>query len=730
MARKKSNFGQGLTRVLEATPPEMMRELLSAVKTPEDDLLVPPDLPPNLSEDDARSTLFSFLASQDRDVLTELEMISTGLLELSEGKGATSLDTIAGKRLLNVDHDLFEDQPDPLCRSIWVYIRFREIFHDAESFHAVRRYRDHRKMHAAFEVDLDEILEVNADQIDTDLLCRKLEERLDLKVRSSASVLELPETRNYPASVMIALRHPGALSSIQDHRIDGGWRTYYFRPSQEAVLVYTPKYRKIEVCSDSFAVRDEVAGLFADVVLQQDLSKKPLARRFFNLDRFRTSFRIDPPDYDDVEVNWAKVVEAEMPLGAWSRKLSVKVTGDENIEQVFGQYLRNSSRLVRAFGFNRIAIAVGFTWRSDRKQGTLRLTISNGNSSNVQSQRDPALRDIGYRLLSHWGLVDELRSLTEDEKARWFSFLLSLYDLPGREVSGVFFEAANVDPAALVKAGFIERKRRQALVLIDDGDNLVEGELQTGRDKGTVDVEGGFGEVLGAASDKAALIYNVDRPWLAETILKTVSGLLEASRIEIETEELASVGVLDIEGKAVPIFFARCLGDPKVRERLEVHLKQRRPADAGVVLSCSEGALRYLGRNVVIAMADVLIAGSDGLRIDANSLKTKYQAGQALVSDERQARVIRHEAQTATFIFRDRDPLHLGGNNQVTFMERLVKASDNGAVEVRATELTAGMSATSPRQVFGKRWKKIMNVYVSQGSSNRFWRLGGPIAGD
>lgn len=725
MARKKSILGQGLSRVVAATPSELMCALLSTVKTPEDDLIHPPDVSECLDSDQAMTRLISFLESRDRDVLRELEIICVSILELAEGKGETSLKTVAAKRLLNVEYEEFEHQPDALCRSIWIYIRLRSVFHDAESFHAVRRYRDVRSMYAQFEIDLEGILDLKVDQIDTASLCRRLEAKLELRAKSSASILELPKTEHYPRSIMVALRHPGTLSSIQDHRNDGGWRTYYFRPSEEVVLVYTPKLRLIEVCSESYSVRDVVANLFAGTVLKQDLSKKPLARRFFNLERFRHSFGLDLPDFDDVEIDWAAVVEAEMLLGNWSRKLNVKVTKDQVIEQVFRQYLRSSSQLVRSFGLSRVAIAVGYTWRSNGKSGTLRLSISGGNSSNVQSQRDPALRDLGFRLLSHWRLMDELATLTEEEKAKWFALLLKLYDLPGSEVSGAFIVAEGADPATLLKAGYIEKKRRQSLVLVDDGDSVSEAELKTGQEAGMAILQGGFGEDQGPVPDKDAVVYRIDRTWLAETVLKTVQKFVPAGKIKLESDDFASIGYIEIKGKSVPTYLACNLCDPKVIDRLDIELRQRQGGEPGLVFSAGQASPRYLGSNVVVPLIDVVGVEDGVLLLDQASLAAKFDASRTLVANTQVARVKRHQDQSGTLILPGDDPLPLEGANQLTVFERLCQSARDGTKQLRTKAIMEGMSSDNPRQLFNnKRWEFIYGRYISHGSSNRFWRLG------
>lgn len=725
MARKKTGLGRNLSQIFENAPEEYLREFLASCKTPEEHLLKLPEPEATASSDMAREILMEFLSGLNRDVLGELDRLSGSVLELSEGKGSTSLETVAGEKLLNVDHDHFVAAPDALCRSIWVHSRFPDVFRDAESFYAARRYRDHKKQYAAFEVDQDNPVELEGLIPDTDALCRRLEELLDLRAKATASVLELPKTPAYPPSLMIALSHAGSLSSIRDHRKNGSLETYYYRPSHQAVLIYTPTQKKIEVCAESFTVRQQVADVFAEIALKQDLSAKPLTKRDFNLERFRRTFDLDLPDFDEAEITSATVVEAEMPLGNWARRLNLKVSKDENIEVAMETYVRDPSKLVRKFGFTKIAIVVGYTRRDDGKKGTLRLQISGGNTSNIQSQKDPFLRDLGLRLLAHWGLMDELCPLTEVEKARWFHFLLSLYDLPGCEVSGNFFSTAGVDPERLVRGGILERKTRQVLVLLDDDDDgPIEGELETGPRKGNVRVEGGFGEDRGVIEDDNAIIYDINRDWLAEEILKLLGGVLGVTRSSIETDHLTILGTIELKSGPVPVYLVRELGNTKVLDDLDIGLRQKHKLGPGIVLAVGENAPRYLGPNVVIRLPSILVPDDDAVLIDRHELQRQFDAGRTLVASAQVAQVIRHGAQAGTLIIPGADALNLTTANQIQFFEKLVAAAADGTGEVLTKVLMEGAGANHPKNLFSAKMRDVVvGTYIEHGSSNRYWRL-------
>jgi hypothetical protein len=632
---------------------------------------------------------------------------------------------VAGQRLQNVDYDQYESQPDTLCRSIWMRTVFPMHFHDAQSFYAARRYRERRTYYTCCEVDFDHASVADADGIPDAKLCDALQAALGLKGKVTASVLELPETANYPPSFMVALRHPGPLSSIDNHREEGGWTVHYYRPSHEAVLIYTPKLKKIEVASASSEVRDVTSKVFAEVVLGRPPSAKPLTRREFNLERFRSSFGLDRPAFDDVEITLASVIEAEVRLGSWSRRLNIKVTIEDKIEDVIQEYVSNSASLIRSFGFTKIVIAIGYTRRSDGKKGTFRVSISGGSSSDVQSIRDPFLRDLGLRLLEHWELTQNLRALTEGERAQWFGFLLSLYDLPGDTVAGAFFKSAGVDPARLVSARLIARNGRQVIGLAEDDGEVVEVEQETGPEPGTVRQTGSFGEADGLRLDTDAIEYVMDRAWLAETILKAISGALHVRNIETINESLVALGSITLGERKVPLYLARRLADLKARESVETALRSRHTAGPGLVLAVSDEPPRFLGPNVVIALRDLLLG--DGIlgALDREDMGRRFEANRTLAVSAQVAQVVRHKPSSGTLIIPGLEPLTLDGAFQIRLFERLVEAAKDGTGQRLTKVLMDGMGSDNPKQLFSSgAWAKAHPTYIRHGSSNRYWRLG------
>lgn len=421
----------------------------------------------------------------------------------------------------------------------------------------------------------------------------------------------------------------------------------------------------------------------------------------------------------------AAVVEAEVRLGSWGRRLNIKVTIKDKMEEVVQKYVSNSANLIRSFGFTKIAIAIGYTRRSDGKEGTFRVSISDGSSSDVQSMRDPFLRDLGFRLLEHWGITQNLRTLTDQERAQWFGFLLSLYDLPGDTVAGAFFSSAGVDPARLVSARLIARKGRQVIGLAEDDDEIVEVEQQAGPEPGTVRQTGSFGEADGLRLDTNAIEYGIDRAWLAETILKAIAGSLGIRNIETINEFVVSLGPMALGERKVPLYLARRLADLKARESVETALRSRHTAGPGLVLAVSDEPPQFLGPNVVIALRDLLLNDGSLGDLDREEMARRFEANRTLATSAQVAQVVRHTPRSATLIIPGLEPLTLDGAGQIQLFESLVEAATDGTGQRLTKVLMDGMGSDNPRQLFSSgAWAKAHPTYIRHGSSNRYWRLG------
>ncbi|MCU9848935.1 hypothetical protein OEZ60_13065 [Defluviimonas sp. WL0024] len=719
MARSRQPFAPNLQKVLDRAPAPVARDLFNAPRRGSGPIVDFADLDPACDT----AGLVEFVGKLDQDVLKELDDICRQVVDLSDAKGATSLTTVVNRKLYNTDIATYDAQPDELCKSIWVYTKFHNVFLDAQSFYTARRYRDHGKLYSAFEVADDASMEFAADGVDGEVLARRIGEALDLPSKSTVTAIDLPDTDTHPSSVMVAVRHGGALSSIQDHRDDGLRETRYYRPAEEAILIYTPSLRKLEVCARGYVVRDHASRAFAEVVLGQDLKSKPLTGRNFNLDRFGRSLQLPLPELEDVEIIHAKVTEIETRLGSWKRRLLLQVTIDDDIEDFANRFMGTTKAAASRFGYSRVAIAVAYKYRESGESGTLKLWVSSGNTSNAQNERDPKLRDLSLRLLEAWGIMNRQRLLDERERAFYFDDLLFLFDYPENEVAGAVLSNAGVDRKRLLSAQLLGKKGRQDIVLIDDDDGPVEAELDTGARQGTLTLEGSFGEDLGAVSEDDHVIYRINRAYLSEIVIDALKRELGASRATVSSDHIAEFGDVPIGFQTIPIYLVRALASLKKPEDLDLEFRRRHLAGPGLILSAGDTGIRYLGANVVIPLRRVISLEGDEIVLDPGALEQAYRSGQLLVMAGDAPQIILHGPKHATLHIPSRPPFNLFGETKILLFQRLVDAALNGEKDVRTSELMRGMGSKSPRQLFqSSEWAALHNAYICS-VRTRTWRL-------
>ena len=722
MAGKALPLGPAALSVIERAPIDLLTTVLSSrgsSNEPEYELPAPAEA----ESEEARRAIIDALSQYDQEDLQPLEQRCRRIRRLAEGKGVASLDTIAEQRFSDEQHTEYSKQLDQLCRSIWTYNNFRHVFADAESFHLARQYRDYGKFYDAFEVELDKAVAIDAASVDEQALASRITEVLALKAKCTVHALDLPPTDEHPRSIMLIVRHGGPLSSVLNHRDDGRREPLYYRPPNEATLIYTPSLRQIEVCADSPVVRQQIGASFAEVALEHDVSQKPLTWKRYNLSRFRSSLRLEPPQIDGYEIKFARVLEAEIRLGIWRRKLLLKVGIQDDIEEVADRYLKPNNIFRRADGFSRISIAVAYNRSGDDKERTLSISISGTKSCNLQSNKDPEERSLGYALLNAWGILSAFRQIDPNDLRAMFPQLLELHNRIEDEVSGGYLRELGLDPDRLIQGGLLERRGRQDVVLIDD-DIDGEGTIKPSSTPGMVRVIGPFGEDGGERPASDLEMYEINRQWLYETVLRLIKPLLDKRVSQVIDPTLTLLGAMQIDGADVPVYFARRLDEPKMINKLDLLLRARNDSGFGIVLSASSELPSCLGPNVVVPLLSHFSAKDDEPVLSHESIEFSFRSGRSLAMGGSTPTMHRYAAQSGTLYVPGKPPLSLVGANQVNLFERLVDAHLAGSPDVKASRLTEGAESRSPQQCFRKEtWKSILDTYITKGARNGFWRL-------
>lgn len=720
VSRKYRNIRPETLEIFETTPLPLLQEITGTQETDSQQALHIQWIEDD-DEDNVRIGVLDQLNACTAEGLRPLEDRCRRIRRLSVGKGPTSLEHVARQRLNHEQHELFFNQPDELCRSALVYLRYPEEFEDAEAFYAARQYRDHGKMYDSFEADTDGTIADASGAIDQDALASLLTARLELPSRVSIRTLDLPETANHPASVMIIVRHAGPLSSVFSHKDNGMRGTIYYRPPNEATLIWTPTDKVIEICGPSPQVRKKVGDGFAEVVLGADLSKKPLNWRHYDLSRFHESLGLTLPSWDDVEIAMAKLIEVEMRLGSWSRRLSLRVTIDDDIVEIANSYLGGSHLLKRAAGFSRLIVAVRYSRLDDKKTRTLEISFGD-RKSNLQSKSDPEERDLGYRLLQFWGILNRLRELDHDELAQLLPHLLELHDSPEDDISGGHLHRIGLDAKRLLDAGIISLRGRQNIILIDDEKDFGDVAVGPGLKPGEATATGSFGEDLGSFPLHDMRQYVIKRDWLEETLITALKPMIGRASFEMLDPDLGYLGRWRAEDADIPLYFARRLGQPRTLQRLDVTLRSRQDGGIGIVLTAGQTPFKHLGPNVVIPLVEGLHEG----RVDDAAMRKlldRFKANRWLALGGAEVALPKYGTQSAMLYIPGKVPLPVSGHKQMSILDRLVSAHKAGRADVPTGEIVEGTGVASPADAWPSASRKtVAGVYIENNRRGN-WRL-------
>lgn len=712
MAKRETVIGTNTREILEDIPAALAARFLDKViQAIEEKDTVPRYFNGDDNEPTARLSVQQ-IQSLDPELLSEIEAQSQRVTELGETKGAQSMKTVITEAASDEECRQFEDQLDDICRSCWAFIELPLAFQNAESFHHARKDRDRGKIHSAFDLDLDESIPATAEKINIVALTAKLDQALGLGKAPKLSPINLPETEKYPASVMLIVRHGADLSSVYEHREDGSRHPHYFRPQDEIVLIYTPRKRLIEVVASSFGQRHDVSNAFAEIVLGRNISEKPLSEEVYDLCRFAASFKLEAPDIEGVDVQSAVVTECELLLGGYGRRASLKVTRNDDIDEMLKRYLSGAHRFRGPTGVHRVAISVEYRRDGDKRARSLNITVRGTNGSNVLSHKDRDTRELATSLLEAWGITRKLRPLDAEEARDMLQPLMRLFDLGETVVTGLRLEELGLSVDTLLDARLITQKKRQNLTLVeDDDDDVVEADVPS------VAMRPGH-----SARDYTE--FAVMEGWLRETLAKLLAGNLSAKRFRQINDDLVRVGDIAGVNGTVPVYLARGLWEPNVIFSLEEELRTRESAGDGIVLCAGPEAPRFLANNVAVPVADVWNGNADPPGLSPDHLLDRFNSERRLIAQNTMARVVRSGNHSGSFVMPRKDALPLSTRIQLDFFEKLADAYNSGTPEVHSGVLTEGTTARSPREIFtGKMRERVFETYVTKGSGKGMWRL-------
>lgn len=666
------------------------------------------------------------LCDEPKSRLEPLECEAARVLDVAETRGQYALAGLAPSKLKQGAFAEFNRQKDELRRSLWVYSNHRLLFEAVESVLHLRLYRRYGKHYQSFQADTSS---ARPEADPSELLVRLIKEIETLLGRGSGCTLEhfdLPADAGYPAAEMYIIYHPNPLTSARDVREDGERRTLYFRPPGEATIVFTPETGTIEVRADSQVLRRPVAENFAKIVLDQDLSNKPLGFREYDMSCFFGSFSLDCPELDGFHVRRVRVLKAEISVGHLGNRLSLSTTINEDIDALIDRLPGLRAIFRNAVAVRFVEIAVRYTCSGEATERTLDFTISDQNSCSLLSLPDERERILGHRLLRAWKILREFRQPSEPELKCIIPVLLELWDSGVDTVSGSWLRQRGIDEALLTSTGFMEPAGWEDVDLIDDDDlGLVDGKVFTEKNDHGVKayLQPTEGQEVAAGEASRYRKFRVKQDWLIEHVRSALSNTLDAPLVEVLSQDLVSLGGLIVDNSSVPIYLARRLDDPKALAASDHLLRGRGDQGIGLVLSAVKAPFHCLAANVLSPLRDHLEAADQTATICLATLHTAYRNNRYLARGGQAVELVWDGGKTGELFVPGKGSIQITGENRLTVIDQLVKAHKSGAKAVKTADLTRDFEGQALRNIFGKLlWDRLNGRFI-RSVGHGYWEI-------
>lgn len=707
MARNLFRGAPEFSRLFVEAPIELATEFLSRPQF--SDLLaeVLAGLPVEADETARRSAMGVRLKKLRSDRMALIEVEARRIIVMTDATPEALLRRLAEDRRFGAADGL-RSQRDSVARSLWAYLRAFQLFEAAERAMQVRIYRDHGKLYEAWSIDTS--IPLTAEAVDEEALAHEIAARLQHDDGCKVEAVDLPSDEGGSRETLIAVTFYGAYSSQKTVLPNKTTEIFYYRPPDELLLVYSKDRQRIEVCSRDTTERRLVANIFATEALKHDILNKPLTQKTYNLARFRSSLKLTIPDEETHRVRRACITEVQVALGVWSRKVSLGVAPEDDIDMiarsVFGAIIpRSGGGYVTKVGF-----FIEYVDGCGQK-GTLKFAVFGHNKSNIQSERDPAKRALGYDLLEAWGVLERVGDLSKPERREKLPQLLALYDFSDERVSGKTLDELGIVAGALTGAGFLTRKGQSDVILFEDdeiGDVSHDVEGDSTDDHVTLTlVEGGLGPRIPVEDITQ---YEIRFDYLRDALRDVLKPIGLNGRVREVANHVHQLGVAQFGVANAAIYLARGLSDDKLLEGAARLIRGEGNRIRGIVFVPQEVRFPYIGCHVVLCLKDH-IDEETGL-VDTEAVRIAYEAAIDPAGRGTAVHFRKQGDEAAQVTVPGQDPWIVVGAKKVLLFERLYTAYRDREPGVQLSELKAYAGFSGLSQLFGAEWNDVKDCYL------------------
>ncbi|WP_297767735.1 hypothetical protein [uncultured Roseovarius sp.] len=636
----------------------------------------------------------------------------------------TKLEPDRARELLN--------QRDQLARSLWTFANEHGLFEAAENSLHMRLYRRYDRHYQTFMAEPSVVGGSEAGSTMLDELLSDLNERLDRGDGYSIDRFDIPEQGDEPAAEMYLLFHPDPPTSVREIDDEGNRSSIYFRPPGEAMIVYTPSTGRVHVRARNRKLRHTIAERFIETSLDQTYSNQPVDFQAYDISQFLKGFDLDLPDFDDVVIDRARVIRADISIGKLSNRLSLSTTIDHDISEIVDSQPGLPRIFQRAVAIRFVEIAVRYRRAGRDEAQTLDFTLTDRNTSSLLSLDDPLERVLGHRLLRHWNILSEGREPDDAESMAVMPALLAIWDIGADKVSGAWLQSRGVDPALLTELGFLVPAGWEDDDLIDDEDEVgpiaaevvvrvEEGDTEKGNQK-VADLEVTDGNATPGNPDRYKS-YRVRDGWVAEHLKARLEQALNVPAVDKLTDQLLYLGTLSVDGGDVPVYLARGLDREKVRSAVDTELRARHNLGIGLVLQAGTTPGPCLAANVLTSLAEQIDGDQSEIALVADKLRSVFRRHRILARGGQAVEFARSGKNMATLFIPGKGSIDIQGENRIAIIQQLVDAHNTGPMPVRTKDLLKGIEGQSLANIFGQPlWDKLKADFL-QSPRKSLWEI-------
>lgn len=673
---------------------------------------------------DGLSAAHNMLQQEKKDRLGPLEAEATRIVTIASDRGEYVLEGLANTKLEPERAKELLNQRDKLARSLWAFANEHGLFEAAENSLHLRLYRRYDKHYQTFMAEPSIDGGPDAGSALLKELLVDLNKRLDRGDGYSIDKYDIPEDGDEPAAEMYLLYHPDPPTSVREIDDNGNRSSIYFRPPGEAMIVYTPSTGRVHVRAGNRKLRHIIAERFIETALNQTYSNQPVDFQAYDISQFLNRFDLDSPDFDDVIIDSAQVIRADISIGNLANRLSLSTTIDQDISEIIDSQPGLPRVFERAIAIRFVEIAVQYRRAERDELETLDFTLTDRNTSSLLSLDDPFERILGHRLLRHWKILRDGRAPSDEESMAVMPALLAIWDIGADKVTGAWLRARGVDPDLLIDLGFLVLAGWEGDDLIDDEDEvgpvaaevvvrIEKGDAQE-EDRKVADLKVSEGQVTLAGDPDRYRTYRVRDGWVEQHLKTRLEQVLDAPAVEKLSDHLLYLGTLGIDGGNVPIYLARGLDREKVRSAVDTELRARDNLGIGLVLQAGDALGPCLAANVLAPLADQIDKDQPEIALVADKLRSVFRRHRILARGGQVVELIRSGENFAILLVPGAGSIDIEGKNRIDIIQRLVDAHNSGPMPMATEDLIKGIAeGQSMSNVFKQPlWDKLKAAFL------------------